>query len=231
MTDQLIDLPAPESLATEVSIPAALAAPKQKRGKKSLATESRVETPVVEAVAPAPLPEEPVFIPIAAAAPAAPTEEPIMATTIENIAQTATEKTPSEKNGAHFADLNDRAKDAMEKSTKLFAELNGFAKGNVEALVESSKLAVAGFQSMAQDQAAYVRKQFEEATAAARTMSTVKSPTELVKLQGDFARQHFDGMVAEASRSTETMLKLVGEVVQPISNRVAVAVEKIKLAA
>ena len=120
-----------------------------------------------------------------------------MATTIENITETATEKTQ-----AHFADLNGRAKDAMEKTTKLFGEMNGFTKDNVEALVESGKLAIAGMQSMVQDQAAFVRKQFEEASAAARTLTTVKSPTEFVKMQGDFARQHFDGLVAEASRST-----------------------------
>ena len=86
-------------------------------------------------------------------------------------------------------------------------------------------------QTLAQGQAAYVRKQFEEVTAAARTLAGVKSPTEFVKLQGDYVRQQFDGAVAEMSRSTEAMLKLAGEVAQPVANRVAVAVEKVKMAA
>ena len=149
-----------------------------------------------------------------------------MATTIENMTETATDKTQ-----AMFGEMNSRAKGAMEKSAAMFAELNGFGKGNVEALVESGKLAIAGFQSLAQDQAAYVRKQFEEATAAARTLTTVKSPTEFVKLQGDYVRQQFDAMVAETSRSTEAVLKLAGEVAQPISNRFALAAEKVKQAA
>lgn len=239
MTDQSVDLPTPESLATEVSIPAALAAPRTKRGRKpaDVGPVQTIAAPApIEAAPVASVPAEPAIDAVAdpieplnptAAAPAEPViEEPIMATTIENMTAATTDKVQ-----AQFADMNGRAKDAMEKSTKFLGEMNGFAKANVEAMVESGKLAVAGMQSMAQDQAAFIRKQFEDMTATARTMATVKSPTEFAKLQGDFARQQFDGAVAEMSRSTEAMLKLAGEVVQPISNRVAVAVEKIKLAA
>jgi phasin family protein len=163
------------------------------------------------------------------AAAAATIEEPTMATTIENMTDTATSQT--EKLAINFADMNGRAKDAMEKSTKLFSDWTSFNKGNIEAMVESGKLAVAGMQTLAQDQAAYVRKQFEEATATARSLASVKSPTEFVKLQGDYVRQQFDGAMAETSRSTEAVLKLAGEVVQPVANRVALAVEKIKQAA
>lgn len=168
----------------------------------------------------------PIELPPAAASADTNIEEPTMATTIENMTATATEKTQ-----AHFADMNTRGKDAMEKSAKFFTEMSGFTKGNVEALVESGKVVASGLQTMAQDQAAFVRKQFEDATAAARTLATVKSPTEFVKLQGDFVRQQFDAMVAQGSRSTETMLKLAGEVVQPVANRVAETVEKMKQAA
>lgn len=211
MTDQPVDLPAPETMETEVSIPPVLAAVKPKKAKKDQA----------EAVAPA----APVT-PTAAAPADTNTEEPTMATNPETVAQTATETTQ-----AHFADMNARASDAMAKGAKFVSEMNGFTKENVEALVESGKLAIAGMQTMAQDRAAFVRQQFEAATAQARTVATVKSPTEFMKLQGDYVRQQFDAMVAETSRSTEAMLKLAGEIVQPVANRVAVAVEKIKLAA
>ena len=170
-------------------------------------------------------------LPTAAASADPHNEEKTMATTIENAANAATEKAPMDKAGAMFADVNDRAKGAMEKGAAMVAELNTFNKGNVEALVESGKIAVAGIQTLAQHQAAFVRKQFEEATAAARTFASVKSPTEFVKLQGDYVRSQFDGFVAEASRSTETMLKLAGEVAQPLSNRWALAAEKVKQAA
>ncbi len=52
-----------------------------------------------------------------------------------------------------------------------------------------------------------------------------------MKLQGDYARTAFDTMIAEGSRSTERMLKMFGEFAQPISNRVAVATDKMKISA
>lgn len=137
----------------------------------------------------------------------------------------------TQKAQAMFADFNDRTKAAVEKSTKLIEEANDFAKGNVEALVESGKIASNGLQTLGQDAAEYSRKSFETATAALKTFATVKSPTELFKLQSDFFRTSFDSYVAEASKNTEAMFKLAGDAAQPLSTRFAVAAEKVKTAA
>ncbi|GGB38912.1 hypothetical protein GCM10011380_30450 [Sphingomonas metalli] len=137
----------------------------------------------------------------------------------------------AEKTQAMFADANDRAKGAMEKGAKFFQELTEFGKGNVEAVVESSKIAAKGFETLGQDAAAYWKSSFEDATQAMRTLAAIKSPTELMKFQADYVRSSFDAMVAQASRGTEASLKLAGEVAQPISNRVAVAAEKMKVVA
>ena len=59
-----------------------------------------------------------------------------MATTIENAASTATDQ-----GKAVFGEMNDRAKGAMEKGARLFEDANAFGKGNIEAMVESSKIA------------------------------------------------------------------------------------------
>lgn len=140
-------------------------------------------------------------------------------------------KTATDKTMALFADAGDRTKGAVEKGQQMFEEMNSFGKGNIEAMVESSKIAVRGVESLGQDAAAYAKKSFEDATLAAKTLSTVKSPAEFMKLQGDFMRQSFDALVAQTSRGTEAMLKLAGDVAQPISNRVALAADKVKVAA
>lgn len=132
---------------------------------------------------------------------------------------------------ALFADFNDRAKAAVEKSTKLAEEANEFAKGNLEAFVESGKIAAKGFEAFGQEAAEYNRKAFENATATMKSLSSVKSPTEFFKLQSDFFRTSFDSAVAEASKGTEALIKLAGDAAAPISNRVALAAEKAKLAA
>lgn len=132
---------------------------------------------------------------------------------------------------ALFTDFNDRTKAAVEKSTKLVEEANDFAKGNVEAVVESSRIAAKGLESLGQDAAEYGRKSFESATAALKTMAAVKSPADFFKLQSDFVRGAFDAYVAETSKNTEAVLKLAGDAAQPISSRFAVAAEKVKTAA
>src|SRR3546814_595389 len=113
-----------------------------------------------------------------------------------------------------FADFNDRAKAAVEKGTKLFDEANDFAKGNIEAIVESSKIAAKGFEALGQDSAEYGRKSFEDATATLKQFAAVKSPAEFFKLQSDYVRSAFDALVAETSKKTEAVLKLAGDVAQ-----------------
>jgi phasin family protein len=189
----------------------------------------------VEKIVPAPVateltvpavvkPIEPVEI-AAAIAPAAPIiqkEAEIMEDTVKKTAAKAE---------TLFAEMNDRAKSAMEKSSKMVEQMNDFAKGNIEAVVESSKIAARGFETIGQDAAEYSRKSFEGATAAMKQFAGVKSPTELFKLQSDYMRSAFDSLVAETSKNTEAMLKLAGDVAQPLSNRASVAAEKIKIAA
>ena len=137
----------------------------------------------------------------------------------------------TEKTKAAFAEVNERAKAQMEKGVETIQEIGAFNKGNIEAVVESSKIAAKGFEQIGQNAAAYAKSSYEQATAAFRSMASVTSPTDLFKLQSDFARASFDAFVAETSRSTEAALKLAGEIAQPISNRVALATEKMKVAA
>ena len=196
--------PAPVALASE---PAQVALPAPAEASAPVITEQPTST-------------------VAPAAEATQKEVVTMETVIENTAEQAQDQAK-----VLFADVNDRAKSAMEKGSKMVEDLKDFSKGNVEALVESSKIAARGVEMMSQEAAEYSRRQFESATATLKSLSTVKSPTELMKLHSDYVRGMFDAMVAETSKNTETMLKLAGEIAQPISNRVALAAEKMKIAA
>jgi phasin family protein len=176
-----------------------------------------------------------------------PVETPAVETIVETVAEVAAEapaaikkevktmndtiKDATEKGQAYFQDFTARAKAAAEKSQKAFEDMNEFSKGNVEALVESGKIAAKGFETLGQGYADYARKQFEGTTAAFKSFAAVKSPTEFFKLHTDFVKGQFDSMVAETSKNTEALIKLAGDVAKPISNRVAVAAEKIKVAA
>lgn len=151
---------------------------------------------------------------------------PTMNDTVNKIANETAERAQ-----AAFGDVNARAKAAMEKGAKLFEEINEFNKGNIEALVESSKVAAKAAETLGQEAAETARKNYETASSALKSFASVKSPTELFQLQSEYARNAFDAFVAQASKNSETVLKLAGEVVQPLSSRFAVAAEKIKKAA
>ncbi len=134
----------------------------------------------------------------------------------------------TERATAMFGDMNVRAKDAMAKGTKAIEELVEFSKGNLEAMVASSRVAANGAQEIAKYSAEYGRKSIEDANATAKKFAAVKSPTEFFQLQSEVAKTSLDALVGEASKFTENYLKLLGEVMQPVQNRVAVAVEKVK---
>ncbi|WP_414901183.1 phasin family protein [Sphingomonas flavalba] len=163
--------------------------------------------------------------------------EPVAGTTTEKgseiVTETITKLTSeaTERTQALFGDFNTRSKEAFEKGTKLVEELQAFNKGNIEAVVESAKVAAKGAEAFGQQAADTARKNYEKATATLKGFSTVKSPTELFQLQSEYARESFDAFVADASKNTEALLKLAGDVFQPLSNRIAVAAEKIKTAA
>lgn len=136
----------------------------------------------------------------------------------------------ADKFQAAFGDLNSRTKAAVEKSSKFVEEMTDLTRGNVEALVASSRVAAKGVETLAQGAADYGRRSFEEASATLKSLAEVKSPTDFFKLQSDFARSAFDSWVSQSSKASETMVKLAGEVAEPITSRYSVAAERVKSA-
>ncbi|MDR6144486.1 phasin family protein [Sphingomonas sp. SORGH_AS870] len=189
--------------------------------------------PEAPAEAPAPAPAEPA----PDAAPTASVSSPTAAVSADSkpkeiiMDATSTIENATAKTQAMFGDAQARTQATVEKSAKLFEDMVAFNKGNLEAVVESSKIAAKGAETLGQGAADYAKRAFETATQTLQTLSSVKSPTEFMKLQSDFARSSFDSLVAETSRSTEHMIKLAGEIAQPLSNRFAVAAEKMKTVA
>ncbi len=142
---------------------------------------------------------------------------------------TTTDFAATAKNAA--AEMQTRAKAAYEKGTELTGEVTEFHKGNLEALVESSKLLASGMQDLGRTYMEDARTAADTVTEDVKKMAAIKSPTELFQLQGEIARRNFDAAVAQTSKNTEAMMKLVTEAFAPLSNRASVAAEKVSNAA
>ncbi|WP_170004993.1 phasin family protein [Pseudopontixanthobacter vadosimaris] len=128
-------------------------------------------------------------------------------------------------------EMQERMKTIFEKSSAMSGELTETARGNVEAVVESTRILATGMQSMSRDAVEGSREAFEGMTADLKKMAAVKSPSELFRLQGELARRNLDAMIGLSSRNTESMVKLVNDAFAPISNRMSITAEKMSQAA
>ena len=127
-----------------------------------------------------------------------------------------------------LADAGERSQEAVRKSTEAAEEFADVAKANVEAFVAAGRIAATGAKSLGQDIVARGREGVEQASEAVKTLAEAKSPTEFFQLQSEIARTSFDRMVSEGSRLTESLVKLTGEAIQPLSNRASQNIERIK---
>ncbi len=130
-----------------------------------------------------------------------------------------------------FTDLTGKAKGAYEKGTAAVGDATEFAKGNVEAAVESGKILAAGLKDMGTEVVAEGKSAFETATADVKSLAAVKTPTEFFQLQTSLMKRNFEAAVAYSAKSTEAMTKLANDAFAPLSGRVTLAVEKVSKAA
>ena len=127
--------------------------------------------------------------------------------------------------------LQTKAKAAYDKGAELAAEATEFAKGNVEALVESGKIYAAGVQELSKGYVEEAKSAYETFTADLKELAAVKSPAELFQLQAKLARRNFDALVAYGSKNADAVTKLASEAFAPISGRISLAAETIAKAA
>ena len=128
------------------------------------------------------------------------------------------------------ADFNEKAKEAMSKTSKLAEEAVEFNKANVEALVEAGKIAAKGIETLGQEGVTYARKSFEDTTAALKGYTAVKTPADFFKLYAENSKKAFDAAVAQTSKTSELVVKMANDSFAPISNRVSVITSKMKAA-
>jgi phasin family protein len=133
-----------------------------------------------------------------------------------------------EKATEMLKDVSARAKNLMSKGGEMTKDVMEFNKANLEAVVESGKIAAKGAQTAAQNAVELTKKNWEANTSHVKSLTGVRAPADFFQMQTEFARKQFDAAVAEMSKNTEFTLKLAGEVVAPIQNRYAVVVDQVK---
>ena len=126
-----------------------------------------------------------------------------------------------------LGEIQTKAKAAYEKGTEAVTEATEFTKGNVEAIVESSKIFAAGAQTLGKTYVEEAKSAYETMTADVKELAAVKSPTDLFQLQGKIMRRNFDAMIATTSKNTEAFMTLANDTFAPLTGRVELATEKL----
>lgn len=127
---------------------------------------------------------------------------------------------------AGFEKTQEQVKEHMDKAIRTAEELVSFGQGNLEAVVKSSQIWLAGVQDLSKLVASNAQAQVDATVSAFRQFSTVRSPKEAVELQTNLARSSLEKALSESRRLTDSSFRLAEQTVAPIAARVTLALEK-----
>jgi phasin family protein len=140
-------------------------------------------------------------------------------------------KHTAEKAAETVKTVQDQARGGMQKVSELARGYVDVQRETAETVVQAAKIYGEGLQNMAKHAAEVSRLQFEDSMAHLRSLTGVKSVTDLMHLQGEYARKVASRALTEGSTMVEDYLKVAGQALAPVTARAREAAEKVKHAA
>lgn len=107
---------------------------------------------------------------------------------------------------------NARTAQFFRRGTELAKPMVDLSSRNMEAFAVSAKVAGRAVESLTQEVTEYGRKTFDNAFAMMRSFAEVRSPTDLLRVQGEFAKAAFDNAIAFSNNVSDRLTKTAGEV-------------------
>lgn len=130
------------------------------------------------------------------------------------------------KAAAGFSETQARMRASLEQAMKTMDELTAFGQGDLEAVVKSGQIWVAGVEDLSQQVAASAQASFDATMAAFQALAGVKSLKDAMDLQSTLARASLEKMLAESSRLTDASFRLTEQAIEPLTARISLAVQK-----
>ncbi|MCF8478291.1 MAG: phasin family protein [Pseudolabrys sp.] len=106
---------------------------------------------------------------------------------------------------------------------KNFEDLQQVSKENVDLTMKSMGAVSKSAQAIATEIADYSKKSFEESSAALEKLFGVKSVEKAIELQTAYAKNAYEGFVAEATKIGEMYTALAKESYKPFETMMAKA--------
>jgi phasin family protein len=114
----------------------------------------------------------------------------------------------------------DVLKTGFDKTAKMLENTAKFGKGNVEAYVESAKIAGEGFRTISSEISLYSKKAIEESVAATKAIMGSKSIHEAMEHQTSFAKMAFGAYVGQMKILNELIVGAAKDTLAPLQGRV-----------
>ena len=119
----------------------------------------------------------------------------------------------------------------MEKMMKNAEQFMAFSQANVQAMMKSGQIWTAGLQGLSKQMAANAQLALDETVSTMKALTSVKSIKEALELQTSLAKSTVEKAVAGTTQITESSMKLAGETMAPITERMQAAAQTFAISA
>ena len=127
----------------------------------------------------------------------------------------------------HKTKMEKTMKNGTDAFAKNYESFIDFGNGNVEAVIEASKIYASGMEKITREVANCVKASVEVNLAATKAVLACKDPKDLVDLQAQQVGKFFDTWLAEGTRFSEMSIDAVTKAAAPINQRFNETVEKV----
>lgn len=105
--------------------------------------------------------------------------------------------------------------------TATFEDFQKFSKDQVEAFTAASSTLTKGLQDIAAETSDYSKKAFAAGTATYEKLLGARSVESAVQIQTEFAKQAYEGFVAQATRVSELYTRVASDALKPVTTAYA----------
>jgi phasin family protein len=102
-----------------------------------------------------------------------------------------------------------------------FEAIQKFSKEQIEASTAALTEVTKGLQAIATETTDYSKKSIESGSAFVEKLLGVKKLDEAITLQTDFAKQAYEGFVAQATKISELYTNVAKEAFKPVEGAIA----------
>jgi hypothetical protein len=101
--------------------------------------------------------------------------------------------------------------------TATFEDFQKFSKDHIEAFTAASSTLTKGLQEIATESSDYSKKAFAAGTATYEKLLGARSVESAVQIQTEFAKQAYEGFVAQATRVSELYTRVASDALKPVT--------------